>query len=172
MAVTDLISRTIPELWLNRINLGVRELATRQATERFEVFRRRFFDNILRQVRRWWSLVPIQRLQIIAYELFIEARRALADRVFIFRPEARRIGGQTLVDQKQFSIDRAELEFRVRDDDSLLRRILAAARIDFETQRFHTIGKFIAENPGTLFHVDVLVMTLLCFRRRREDWLR
>jgi len=69
----------------------------------------------------------------------------LADRVFIFRPEARRIGRQTLVDQEQFSIDRAKLEFRVCDDDSFLRDVLSAARIDFETQLFHPIGDFVAD---------------------------
>src|SRR6266567_1220718 len=51
------------------------------------------------------DFVSIKRLHIIAYKLFIETRRTLADRVFIFRPEARRIGRQTLVDQEQFSID-------------------------------------------------------------------
>src|SRR6266542_3371551 len=94
------------------IGLCVYELVTRQAAKCLEVFCRRLLDHILRQTWRRRSLVPIERLQIIAHELFVEAGRALSDDVFIFRPEPRRVRGEALIDQKKFSIDRAKLEFR------------------------------------------------------------
>src|SRR4030095_2104081 len=76
-----------------RLTLAVCEVTTRQATERFEVFRRRLLNHVLRQRRRRGSLVPIKRFQIIADELLIEAGRALSDDVFILRPEPRRDRG-------------------------------------------------------------------------------
>jgi len=72
--------------------------------------------------------VPIKCLQIIAHELFIETGRALADRVSSFSQKREGIGRQTLVDQEQFSIDNAKLEFRVSNDDSFLRSILDGRR--------------------------------------------
>src|SRR5438874_1110806 len=147
------------------------EFAIRQAAKSFKVFRRRFLDNILRQTRRRRSFVPIKRLEIIADELFIEAGRALPDGVLIFWPKPRRVRRKTFVDQKQFTIDRAKLEFRVCDDDSLLCRVLTASRIDFKTQSFDAIRNFITEDLSASFHVDVLVMTFLRLCRRREDWL-
>ncbi len=71
------------------IDLCVCELVTRQAAKCLKIFRRRFLDHILRQTWRRRSLVPIERLQIIAHELFVEAGRALSYDVFIFRPEPR-----------------------------------------------------------------------------------
>src|SRR6266511_4605545 len=162
------LNMTAPLYWTG---LGGRQFTNRQATERFDVFRRRLLNHVLRQRRGRGSFVPIKRLQIIAYKLFVEAGRALSDRVFTFWPEARRVWREAFVDQKQFSIDHAKLEFRVCNDNSFLRGVLAATRVDFETERFHTIGDFVAENLSTLFHVDVLVMTLLRLCCWCEDWL-
>src|SRR4030095_2309572 len=92
-----------------RVTLAVCEFATRQTTESLEVFRRCFLDDIFRQTWRRWSFVPIKCLEIIAHELFIKTGWALAHNVLIFWPESRRVRRQTLVNQKQFPIDRAKL---------------------------------------------------------------
>src|SRR5215468_1554064 len=81
--------------------LRVGELTARQAPKCFEVFRRTLFDHFLRQTWGRGSFVPIECLEIIAYELLVEARGALPNRVLVFRPETRGIRCQTLVDEKQ-----------------------------------------------------------------------
>src|SRR6476620_7241977 len=110
--------------------LFVRELASGQSAKCFEIFRGSFFDNILRQARSGWSLVPIERLQVIAHKLFIKTGRTLPNDIFVNRPEARGIRGEAFIDQEQFPINRAELKFRIRDDDSTLGCVIAAARIN------------------------------------------
>src|SRR6266480_2744106 len=121
-------------------SLRARRLATGQAAKRLNVFGRTFFDHFLRQTRSRGSLVPIECLQIIADKLFVEARRALPDRVLVLGPEARRIWCQTFVDQKQIFIHSAELKFRVCDDNSTLVGVCAAARINVQAELFHALG--------------------------------
>ena len=67
--------------------LGFRDLIPGQAAKCFEIFRGRFFDHILRQARRRRSLVPVERLQIITHELFVETGRTLSEGVLVLRPE-------------------------------------------------------------------------------------
>ena len=44
-------------------------------------------------------LVPVERLELVAHELLVEARLALAGLVVVRRPEARRVGREHLVDE-------------------------------------------------------------------------
>ena len=104
------------------IGLDVRELGTRQAAKCFEIFRGSLFDNILWQAWGRRVLVPVERLQIVAHELFVETGWALTDNVLVLWPEARRVRREAFVDQEQISIDSAEFKFRIRDDDSLADR--------------------------------------------------
>src|SRR5207245_8581892 len=126
------------------------------------------FDNLLWQAWGRRSLVPVERLQIIAHKLFIETRRAFSDGVLVLRPEAGRIRRKAFVDQEQTSVDRAKLKFCIRDDDAGSRSVIAATRINFQTQHFDSICDFFTENLSTPFHVDVLIMPCFRFRRRRE----
>src|SRR5262249_19070517 len=71
-----------------RENLDVGNFAVGQTAKCFEIFCRRFLDNILRQLRGRWSFVPVKRLKIIAHELLVEARRALLDNVLVLWPKA------------------------------------------------------------------------------------
>src|SRR6516162_3630667 len=128
-----------------RCALGGCELAARQLAKCLEIFRRRLFDDFLRQTRRGRSLVPIERLQIIAHKLLVETWRALSYCVLVLRPEARGIRCQAFVDQKQISIDRAELKLRVCNDDSAPVGVLAASGINVKTQRSHTVSYFVTE---------------------------
>ena len=114
-----------------RLNSDVRDFAPRQSAKCFQIFRGGFFDNFLRQARGRRSLVPIERLQIIAHELFVETGWALSDNVLILWPEARRVRREAFVNQEQISIDSAKLKFRIRNYDSLLSSVIAAARINF-----------------------------------------
>ena len=102
--------------------------------------------------------------------MFIETGRALPNRVFVLRPETRRIRREAFVDQKQILIDCAELEFCIRDDDPALVRVFATTRINLQAQAFHALGYFVAQNLGTSLHVNVLVVTCFGFCRRRENW--
>jgi hypothetical protein len=49
----------------------------------------------------------------------------------ILWPEARRVRREAFVNQEQISIDSAKLKFRIRNYDSLLSSVIAAARINF-----------------------------------------
>src|SRR5437899_3737960 len=151
--------------------LGGPELVACQAAKCFHIFRRSFFDHFLRQLRRRRSLVPVKRLEVIAHELFVETGRALSDDVLVLWPEARRIGRETFVDQEQIFIDCAELEFRICDDDAASLSVVAATRINFQTQRFHMLCEFFTKNMRASFHVDVLIITGFGFCRRRENRL-
>src|SRR6202011_3015691 len=149
----------------------LQEFLARDSFERFDVFRRGLLDDLPRQLRRWRRLVPIERLEIIAHELLVEARWALTDDKLVFRPEARGIWSEDFIDQEQLIVDLAEFEFGIGHNDAALRRMVAAARIDFETEIFDAVRDFIAENSAAFLHVDVFVVADVVFCGRREDGL-
>src|SRR5579863_1395539 len=60
-----------------------------QTRERLAVLLARARNDLGRQARTRWPLVPRQALQIVAHELLVEARRACARGVAVLRPEAR-----------------------------------------------------------------------------------
>src|SRR3954471_19910420 len=70
---------------------SVLNVVTGETAKRFAIFFGSLFDDILRELRRRRVFVPIERLKVVAHELFIEARRALADDVLIGGPETRRV---------------------------------------------------------------------------------
>jgi len=49
-------------------------------------------------------------------------------------PEARGIGCQSLVNQKQFALKNAELKFRVSDDDTAFARVLARGGVQAQAR--------------------------------------
>ena len=101
------------------------------ALESFAIFRGRLLDDLRGNRGAGRRFVPIERLEIIAHELFVEAGRALPDDVLIRRPETRGIRRETFVDQEQFAADRSEFEFRVGDDDAAVRRRVRGRRNKF-----------------------------------------
>lgn len=58
--------------------------------------------SMLRDTWRRCALIPSQGLQVVAYELLVEARRTAADDILRRRPETRRIRGQDLADEEEF----------------------------------------------------------------------
>src|SRR5262249_30387284 len=83
-----------------------------QATDRLEVALLRLLHDAGRQRRRGWLVVPTARVEPVAYDLFVEA---LEPALLVARavPVARRVGRQRLVDQRERSVDAAELELGV-----------------------------------------------------------
>src|ERR1041384_2414026 len=58
----------------------------------FEILLACFVDNFIGERWRRRRLVPIKRLEIVAHELFVEARRADAGAILVSGPETRRVG--------------------------------------------------------------------------------
>ena len=59
-----------------------------QAIKRFLIFLGGLFDDLRRERRRRWGFIPIERLKIVANELFVVTERADADLVRVGRPKA------------------------------------------------------------------------------------
>ena len=132
-------------------------------------------DDFGRQARPGRTLVPVERLEVVAHELLVEARRAASRRVGIRRPEARRVGRQRLVDQRQrAALVDAELELRVGDDDAARRargrRRTGTARVAVSRTCSASAGP---SSASTCVEADVLVVLARTgLGRRREDRLR
>lgn len=104
----------------------------------FEILLGGLLHHVGREFRPGRGLVPVERLEVIAHILLVEADRACSDLVLVGGPEPARIRGQDLVNQNDFAVKFAEFEFRVCDDDAALLGIIPGRRIDFErkvTQR-------------------------------------
>src|SRR5690606_15767676 len=103
-----------------------------------------------RQGRRRRLLVPLalldQLLEVVAHRLLVERRLATAGLVALARPEARAVRREHLIDDHERAIrQRAELEFRVGDDDARLLRHLAATLIDREAALAQLVRELVAD---------------------------
>src|SRR4051794_10805863 len=67
----------------------MRRLSAREAGERFAVFFAQARDDVRRQLRAGCFLVPVERFEIVAQELLVEARWTHAGAIGVGRPEAR-----------------------------------------------------------------------------------
>src|SRR5436190_17882020 len=84
------------------------KLLSSQSFVSLQVFGGRFGNDIRWQHQTRWSLVPIERFEVIADELLVKTGLALARLVLIRRPEARGIGSQHLINQDEFSLEQTE----------------------------------------------------------------
>ena len=98
------------------------------------VARRGAGHDIVGQRRRRRLTVPARGLDPVAHDLLVEARRADADVVLLDVPEARRIGRQDLVDERDLAVDEAELELGVGQDDAALAGVVAAGLVDADRE--------------------------------------
>ena len=90
-----------------------------QQPHRLFVLLRGLRQHVRGQRRRGRLLVPGLRLEPVAHELLVEARRADAGAVLGRRPEARGVGRERFVDQIELAGGvGAELELGVGDDDA------------------------------------------------------
>ena len=117
---------------------------SRQSLVSFDVFVSCSGHHIRRQPRRGRRFVPVERLQVIAHELFIETGRALPNHILVLRPETRRIRRKTFVNQQQLPVQCAELEFCVGDNDAAFTRVITTRGVNLETQLFHPGRAFVS----------------------------
>src|SRR5580700_4498277 len=98
--------------------------SSRQARERFAVLVAGSRDDLGRQLRPRRLLVPVEGLQVVAYELLVETRRAHARAIAVRRPEARGVRRQHFIDEREsaLAVD-AEFELGVGDDDGAAGRV-------------------------------------------------
>src|SRR2546430_11300893 len=106
---------------------------------RLEITLARRPHYLRRQGRRRRDAVPLallfQAREVVTQRLLVEARLALAGLIAVRGPEARRVGGEDLVDDQEPAIRRrAELELRVGDVDAASRRVLAACLVQVEAR--------------------------------------
>ncbi len=115
-------------------------------------------------------LVPRESFQVIAHELFVEARLAAAGFVLIGGPETGGIGRQNFVDEDEFAIGQAKFEFGVGDDDAALESIFGGEGINLEAEFFGEFSDFFAGDFTGLFEGDIFVVTGFGFGRGGENW--
>jgi len=76
----------------------------------------------------------------------------------IGRPEAGGIGREAFIDKQQFVADQTKLEFRISDDDSAFRGVLATSLIDAQAEILRLLRDIAADNRAALFPIDVLIV--------------
>src|SRR5213596_3716385 len=115
------------------------QLGSRNAAIRIPVALARRLHHLVRQRRRRRLSIPLSLLlqarQVVAQRLLVEAWLALARLIAVGRPKPRGIGSEDLVDDDQVAVGRGpELELRVGDDDTALRRVIATGLVQRETR--------------------------------------
>src|SRR5512138_1685428 len=104
-------------------------------------------------------LVPIQSFEVVAHELFVEARRAFTHPIGIDGPESGRVWRQCLVDEREMSgLVQPELELRIRDDDPARERMLRRERIERERGRSYLLRDAAPDECNDALVVDVFVV--------------
>src|ERR1700735_5541931 len=90
-----------------------------QALQGFAVLIAGAGDDLRRQCRAWRTLVPVERFEIVADELLVEARRTDADLVGVGRPESRAVRRQHFIHERELPVSgQSELALGVGDDDA------------------------------------------------------
>src|SRR5436853_624782 len=74
--------------------------------------------------RRWRLLVPANLFQVIRHVLLIKGLLRHAGLILVRGPEARRVGRQDLISQRDTCRRTSKLKLRIRNDDALLSRII------------------------------------------------
>ena len=142
----------------------------RQPLERFDVAGARPGDDILRHLGPGVGAIPSGREAEVAHVLLVERRLRPARAVRVGRPEARRVGRQRLVAERDdaVSVD-AELELRVGEDDPAR---LGMRRCEGVEPERCLPRRGVGVGPAQLGGIvlgDVEVVPLLGLRRRRHD---
>src|SRR5690606_19251326 len=141
--------------------------------QRFVILLPRALDHDRGQMRARRRLVPVERLEIVAHVLLVEALRRRARPIARSVPEARRVGREELVDQTQLAVVRqTELELRVRDNDPALAGIRGCLGVEPQRHLLDARRELGADQIAYLRDRDVLVVRARRrFRTRREDRL-
>src|SRR5690606_37626112 len=87
-------------------------------------------------------------------------------------PEARTVGGQHFIDEQHVTIDAAELELRVGDDDALAGGVVRALLVDAQAALTEVPRQVLADDAGHTLERDVfVVLALLGLGGGRKDRL-
>jgi len=111
-----------------------------------KILRCRFRDDIRRQHRTGRGFVPIKRFEIVADELFVEARLAATGLILVGRPETLGIRREHFVNQNEFAVVQTELKFRVRNDDAAFAGVIAGEIVNPQTRRTRLPGHVITDD--------------------------
>src|ERR1039458_4919326 len=138
-----------------------------QACEGFEVFLGGLADDILREDGTGCGLVPIQRFEVVADELFVKARLRFAGCVSVGGPKTRAVGRERFVNEDKSwfrgetprqargdSRDETEFEFRVGDNDAALGGVIAGEAIQGQGNVAYFFGERLANDLGATLKVD------------------
>src|SRR5581483_4380862 len=112
---------------------------------------------------------PLQ-VEIVAQRLLVEARLHATRLIVLGGPEARAVGSQDFVDQRDAALTVAsELELGIRNDDSAPRGDRTTTLVDQPAQALELARHVGTDDLGHARRRDVLVMTGLGFRRGAEQ---
>ena len=92
--------------------------------------------------------------------------------ILVGGPEAGRIRREHLVNQQKLTIEQAELELGIGDDDAPRAGIVPCEVIKFEAGGFGFRGDVFSNDFAGGFEGNVFVVTGFGFRRGREQGLR
>src|SRR6266542_5122250 len=124
---------------------GNLQVLARQSFVGFDVLVARPGDDLVREPGCGRRFVPIQGFEVIAEELFVEARLAAARLVLVGRPETGRVGCQRLVNENQSSFIKAEFKFRVGDEDPAPAGVAAGGLVNLQAEVTDLFGDVRAE---------------------------
>ena len=116
----------------------------------FQVLFARSFDDVVGQDRRRRLLVPLERKQIIAHKLLVEALLDNAYLIAVLRPEPGGIGRKHLIDKNDLAVEDAELQLGVRNDDALRLGDLAGLAVDGQRIGTDLFGNVLSDQFQTL----------------------
>ena len=148
--------------------------SARQSLQRFQVLFARALHDFLGQLGAGRGAVPgLDRLQVIAEELLVEARLRAAWAVIIGGPEARAVGRENFVREEDAPGDRLEAEFelRIREDDAALGGVGGGPSVEIECQVAQFVVALFAEQRDGLLRREILIVAVVVLARGREKRL-
>ena len=135
----------------------------------FQIFCAGFGNDIGREHGAGRGFVPSERFEVVADELFVEARLAAARLILVGGPETRGIRRHYFVNQNQFAVAQTKFELGVGDDDATLASVITSGLVNLQAQIPRLGRQFGANDFLRLLERNVFVMSGLGFGGRRED---
>ena len=137
----------------------------------FEIAGLGFLDDFGWQFGTRGGLVPVEGFEVVADVLFVEGVLTAAGFVFVEWPESGAVGREHFVDEDEFAVENAELEFGVGDDDVASGGVIASAFVKLDAQFAGLLGDVAADDFDGLVEADVFVVALFGFGGWGEDRL-
>ena len=123
----------------------------RDLLERLDVAGARAGDHVVGKPGPGRSLVPAERLRVVADELLVERGLRAAGLVLVGRPEARGVRREDLVSEDDRPVvGEPELELRVGDDDPRSSSGLGGGRVELDRDPLQLGEALVADERGRL----------------------